>query len=203
MKASISPQVSSGVKKDRKGLIKQVDMNILTFLKDNTIMKKHESSSSSESRSPKADRRHNNVVFKIQDETTNKANSKPQLETLQPNNNLWVGSRNSNVKPIRGVEFNELQVLSADDHRDRSPSQSSLNESGSSSGNLSARSRTSNFRAKANKSKLKGMFIHKRESGINRGDSRLAFVGQNKMTSFKANEKKVYSFKFFSGFSII
>lgn len=159
VKASISPQITSGLRKGKRSLIKQMDMNILTFLRDNTTaMKKRESSSSSESDLPKPDRRHNNVIFKIQDESKNKAESRNLLETLQPNSNLCAGSRNSTVKPGKGFEFKELQMLSADDRNNRSHSQSSQNESGSSSGNLSARS---NLRAKANKSKLKGMYIHK------------------------------------------
>ena len=172
-------------------------MNLLTFLKDNTFMKKRESSSSDESISPKVDRRHNNVVFKIQDMTENKST----FDFLNPNKNPGLGGRNSTIRPVRGLDIKDVQVLSADDRKNNSNSQSSLNASESSAGNQSARSRTSNFREKANKSKLKGMYVHKKQSGVsgingvNRAESRLNRAKINKTISFKVKDKKVKNFK--------
>ena len=176
-------------------------MNLLTFLKDNTFMKKRESSSSDESISPKVDRRHNNnVVFKIQDMTENKSTNNSTFDFLNPNKNPGLGGRNSTIRPVRGLDIKDVQVLSADDRKNNSNSQSSLNASESSAGNQSARSRTSNFREKANKSKLKGMYVHKKQSGVsgingvNRAESRLNRAKINKTISFKVKDKRVNFF---------
>ena len=91
VKASITPLQTLGAKKERKGVITQVNMELLTYLKDNTVNKRKNSFSTDESESPKGKRRFKNIVLNIQPELEKiKIESRPQLELLQPGSTLPI-----------------------------------------------------------------------------------------------------------------